>query len=185
MSLPRTAADLTLGIHDSVGDVFPPSVLEATLSELPCPVRIVGDDALEGCDAVVTFEHREAFLDLAWVHSIQAGIDRFPLEAFADNGVVLTNSTGIHGRTVGETVAGYLLCFARRLHTHIEKQGEKRWEQPAWDEAWTLPGSRACIVGTGTLGQGIAEVLGPLRGENTRRSADARPRPRLRGNLSD
>ncbi len=119
MSLSLTAADLKLGIHDSVGAVFPPTALEAALSELYCSVRVVDDAALEGCDAAVTFEHREAFLDLAWVHSIQAGIDRFPLEVFADRGVVLTNSTGIHGRTVAETVAGYLLCFARRLHVHV------------------------------------------------------------------
>lgn len=153
---------LELGIHDSVATVFPPTELETALSALPCSVRVVDDDSIASCDAIITFDHRDAFIDLDWVHSIQAGIDRFPLETFADRGVVLTNSTGIHGRTVGETVAGYLLSFARRLHDHIADQTDRRWDQPAWDEAFTLPGTEACVVGTGTLGRGIADVVGPL-----------------------
>ena len=96
-----------LGVHDSVAAVFPPAELAASLADLPIDVAVV-DDGVATCDAIVTLEHRDAFLDCAWVHSIQAGIDRFPIDAFERKGVVLTNSTGIHDRTVGETVAGYL-----------------------------------------------------------------------------
>jgi len=86
-------------------------------------------------------------------------------------------STGIHGRTVGENVAGYLLAFARRLHDQIASATERRWERPAWDEAFTLPGTTACVVGTGTLGRGIADVVGPLgvRVTGVRRSDDPVP----------
>ena len=176
-----------LGIHDSVAAVFPPAELRAELEELPVGVSIVGDDdAVDGSggsvadppvDAVVTFEHRDWFADLAWVHSIQAGVDRFPQETFADRSVVLTNSTGIHDRTVGETVAGFLLSFARRLHRHVANQGNRRWDPPEWDEAFTLPGTQACVLGTGTLGRGVAEVCGALGVEMTgvRRSGDPVP----------
>ncbi len=166
-----------LGIHDSIDDVFPPEELVRFLSDTPVDVAVVGDDELTGCDAVVTLEHREAFLDCEWVHSIQAGVDRFPFEAFEANGVILTNSTGIHDRTVGETVTGYLLAFSRRLHTHVANQQDRRWDQPAWDEAFTLPGTTACVVGTGTLGRGVAETLGALGVHVTgvRRSDDPVP----------
>ncbi|WP_137289429.1 D-2-hydroxyacid dehydrogenase [Natronorubrum halophilum] len=166
-----------LGVHDSVDAVFPPSELAGFLSELPVPVDVIGDDEIGTCDAVVTLEYREAFLGLDWVHSIQAGVDRFPFDDFEANGVVLTNSTGIHDRTVGETVAGYLLAFSRRLHDHVADQQQRRWDRPEWDEAFTLPGTTACIVGTGTLGRGAAETLGALgvRVTGVRRSGDPVP----------
>ncbi len=164
-----------LGVHESVGGVFPPGELVEYLSELPFEVAVVDDDGLVDCDAVVTRDHHERLADVEWVHSIQSGVDRFPLDRFADRGVVLTNSTGIHDRTIGETVAGYLLAFSRRLHRHVAAATERRWERPAWDEAFTLPGSAACVVGTGTLGGGVAEVVGSLgvRIEGVRR----RPEP--------
>lgn len=163
-----------LGVHESVELVFPPSELADSLSELPVDVSVIGDDEIDSCDAVVTLEHRDALLECEWVHSIQAGVDRFPFEEFEERGVLLTNSTGIHDRWVGETVASYLLAFARRLHRHVANQQERRWEQPAWDDGFTLPGSTACVVGTGTLGSGVAEVLGSLgvRITGVRRSGD-------------
>jgi len=160
-----------IGIHESVSAVFPPDTLRAELADriddadrVGDPhVAIAGDDALHDCDAVVTFEHRDAFLDaVSWVHSIQAGVDRFPLDAFQAAGVALTNSTGIHDATVGETVTGYLLSFARRLHRVRDAQRDGEWRPPAWDEPFTLAGERACVVGLGTLGRGIAERLDAL-----------------------
>ncbi|WP_226480902.1 D-2-hydroxyacid dehydrogenase [Natrinema amylolyticum] len=166
-----------LGVHESVDAVFPPGELADYLADLPIEVAVIGDDEIASCDAVVTLEHREAFLAVDWVHSIQAGVDRFPFDAFEAEDVILTNSTGIHDRTVGETVAGYLLMFARRLHDHVANQQERRWERPEWDEAFTLPGSTACVVGTGTLGRGVAETLGGLgvRVTGVRRSGDPVP----------
>jgi D-2-hydroxyacid dehydrogenase (NADP+) len=97
-----------LGVDESISAVFSPQVFVEELADLPVEVRVVDGStaALAGCQAVVTFEHREPFLDLAWVHSIQAGVDRFPADRFCEAGVVLTNSTGVHGDAVGETVAG-------------------------------------------------------------------------------
>ncbi len=166
-----------VGVHDSVETVFPPEELARYLAAPSFEAAVIGDDGIGDCDAVVTLEHRDSFLECDWVHSIQAGVDRFPFEAFEANDVVLTNSTGIHDRTVGETVAGYLLAFSRRLHDHVANQRDRRWERPAWDEAFTLPGKTACVVGTGTLGSGVAEVLGALgvRVTGVRRSAEPVP----------
>ena len=166
-----------LGIHDSVSTLFPPAVLADEFADLPFDVTVTDDDGIDSCDAVVTLDHHDSFHDLAWVHSIQAGVDRFPFDSFESRGVLLTNSAGIHGRTVGETVAGYMLAFARRLHGNVENAADRRWAPPAWDEAFTLPGSAACVVGTGTLGQGVARVAGSLGVSMTgvRRTADPVP----------
>lgn len=106
----------------------------------------------------MTFGYDDAFLDaeLAWIHSILAGVDHFPLDALRARGVSLTNSSGIHGDAVGETVVGLLLSFARRLHVYRSNEADREWAYPAWDEAFTLRGESLCVVGLGTLGQGIA-----------------------------
>ncbi|MFB6136526.1 MAG: D-2-hydroxyacid dehydrogenase [Halobacteriaceae archaeon] len=149
-----------IGVDESVSALFPPRRLAEALSDVDPAVAVVdGSGDLDGCQAVVTLAHRDSFLDLSWVHSVQAGVDRFPREEFRDAGVVLTNSTGIHGDAVGETVAGYVLAFARRLHEHVRNQRRREWSQPDWDGAWTVAGERACVVGLGSLGRGITDRL--------------------------
>jgi D-2-hydroxyacid dehydrogenase (NADP+) len=160
-----------VGIHESIGELFPPTWFEQAFENRESAgrtgtdrngtsVEIVGSDpdVLSKLDVCVTLAHEEAFLDsdLRWVHSVQAGVDRFPFEAFREQGVVLTNSEGIHGDVVGETVLGYLLAFARGLHRHRDAQREARWSEPDWGELGTLRGERICVIGLGTLGQGVA-----------------------------
>ncbi|UPV76112.1 D-2-hydroxyacid dehydrogenase [Halorussus limi] len=168
-----------LGIHESVSAVFPPERLRDALSDADPAVPVVGDDELGDCDAVVTFAYSDAFLDadLRWIHSIQAGYDRFPLDTFEERGVALTNSTGIHDTSVGEFAVGLMLSFARRLHTYVRNQQSREWSLPAWDEPFTLDGERLCVVGLGTLGQGIAERADALGMEvvGVRRSGDPTP----------
>lgn len=148
----------TIGVHDSIAALFPPTVLAEKLADIEATVRVVGTDEVAGVDALVTFAYDEAFLDadLEWIHSVQAGIDRFPLEELEAEGISLTNSTGTHGDSVGETVAGMMLSFARRLHEYRSQQGRKEWDWAEWDAPFTLSGSSLCVVGLGTLGRGIA-----------------------------
>lgn len=149
----------TLGVHDSVAEVFPASVFADAFADAEPDVRIVGDgDDLSPCDALVTFHYEGRFLDadLDWIHSIQAGVDRFPFDALQERGIALTNSTGIHGDVVGETAVGLMLSFARRLHAHRTHQERGEWVKPAWNDAFPLRRESACVVGLGTLGQGTA-----------------------------
>ncbi|MFC4358353.1 D-2-hydroxyacid dehydrogenase [Halobium salinum] len=144
-------------VHESVGKALPPGTLVDALSDLPVPVeRLTGDDVAP-TDAVVAFGPEPGFLDARWVHCIRAGYDEFDVDAYRAAGVVLTNSTGIHGTTVGETVAGYLLAFARRLHVYRDQQAARTWERRPYGEPFTLDGERLCVVGLGTLGRGIVE----------------------------
>jgi D-2-hydroxyacid dehydrogenase (NADP+) len=153
----------TLGVHESVGVVFPTSAFREALSDGAPSVRVVGDEPTD-CDALVTFAYEDGFLDagLDWIHSIQAGVDRFPFDALAERGVALTNSTGIHGDVVGETAVGMMLAFARRLHVHRSNQERREWRVPAWDAAFPLRRESVCVVGLGTLGRGIASRASAL-----------------------
>ena len=163
-------------VHDSVGIVFDPPYLVEALSDLPVSVEAGGADTdLTGGDAVVAFGHEPSFLDASWVHCIRAGYDEFPIDRYAKEGVVLTNSTGIHGTTVGETVAGYMLSFARRLHVYRSQQHEREWKRAPYREPFTLDGEAVCVVGLGTLGTGVArraEALG-MDVVGVRRSGDS------------
>jgi D-2-hydroxyacid dehydrogenase (NADP+) len=154
-----------IGVHESVERVFPPEELREFLADAGPEVAVVGDpDEVEGCDLLVTLAWDERFLDagIGWIHSIQAGVDRFPFEDLESNGITLTNSTGIHGESVGETVVGYMLTFARRLHVYLRNQRDHEWTTPAWDEPFTLDGRSVCVVGLGTLGRGIASRASAL-----------------------
>lgn len=154
-----------IGVHESVGVLFPPTHLRDAIAGVGPTVEVVETDEVAGCDALVTFAYENAFLsaDLEWIHSIQAGVDRFPFDELRERRISLTNSTGVHGDAVGEMAVGYMLQFARRLHVYRDGQNDRSWNRPAWDEPFTLSGESLCVVGLGTLGRGIANraaVLG-------------------------
>lgn len=149
---------MDIGIHQSVGEVFPPERLRDEIADLG-NVSVVPDDrSLAACDGLVTFDYEPSFLDadIRWIHSIQAGVDRFPSDDLSSRDIRLTNSTGIHGDAVGETVIGYMTSLARRLHVYRSNQEKREWQLSAWDEAFTLAGEPITVVGLGTLGQGVA-----------------------------
>ena len=172
------APNLTLSrvaVHESCGKVFPPSALVDALADLDVRVEAVDAGATyDDGDAVVAFGPRPGFLDAGWVHCIRAGYDEFDRDAYADAGVILTNSTGIHGTAIGETVAGYMLQFARRLHVFRDAQNDREWVGVPYEDAFTLDGETLCVVGLGTLGTGIAERAAGLGMDvvGVRRSGD-------------
>ncbi|WP_129112658.1 D-2-hydroxyacid dehydrogenase [Halegenticoccus tardaugens] len=164
-------------VHDSVDLVFPPAALCDGLSDLDVPVEPGGDPDLGDGDAVVAFGPHPSFLDADWVHCIRAGFDEFDLDAYESAGVALTNSTGIHDASVGETVAGMMLAFARRLHVYRDAQDEREWTSEPYEAPFTLEGERVCVVGLGTLGRGIAARASALGMDvvGVRRSGDPVP----------
>lgn len=152
-----------IGVHSSV-DAFPPERLCETLSDIEPTVRVVGDEIerIEECDAVVTLEHRNAFLEsgLTWVHAISAGVDQLPLERYQENGIVVTNSSGIHGDCMGENVVGIAVVLSHRLTVFARDQFERRWRPDvAWEEKYPLTGDQACVVGLGAIGSRVAAYL--------------------------
>jgi len=147
-----------IAVHDSVDRACPADGLAGALSDLSVAVERVGDDeSFDRTDCVVTFGPRAAFYDAAWVHGVRAGYDAFDTAALADTDTAFTNSTGIHGDTVPETVVGYMTAFARRLHRYRDRQQAREWSHEAYDVPFTLTGERVCVVGLGTIGRGVAD----------------------------
>ena len=148
-----------IGIHKSVSTLFPPTAVQEALQGAEPDIEIVETaDEVSSCDALITFAYEDSLLsaNLEWIHSIQAGVDRFPFETLEEYGIHLTSSTGLHGDSVGETVAGYMLMHARGLDTHRTNQTHQEWMSPAWNKPFTLLGESLCVIGLGTIGKGIA-----------------------------
>ncbi|WP_248897989.1 D-2-hydroxyacid dehydrogenase [Haloplanus halobius] len=147
-----------LCVHESVANKIPKDEFADAFAELDVPVEIVGDDEeFDETDAVASFRPRDAFLDAGWVHCIRAGYDEFDTDAYEAAGVPLTNSTGIHDTTVGEIAVGYMVSLARMLHIYRDHQNENDWYEPPYERPFTVENKRLCVVGLGTLGQGIAQ----------------------------
>ena len=118
-------------------------------------IATVDDGSIADCDAAVTLAYPDEFLsvDLRWIHSIQSGIDRFPLSRLSDRDVVLTNSSGTHRDCVGGSCVGYIVGLSRGLDGFIRNQTDQHWERPDWNETFTVSGETACVVGLGYSGE--------------------------------
>lgn len=146
-----------VAVHDSIAFSFDPQRIAEYLEANGLETTIVeSGSSVAEYDAVVTFGHEDAFFEAPWVHCIRAGIDEFPTDRYAETDTKLTHSPGIHATTVGETVSGMMLSFARRLHRYRDNQHENTWRLEPYDAAFTLAGETVCVIGLGTLGEGVA-----------------------------
>lgn len=111
---------------------------------------------------------------LRWVQSFTASLEHYLFPALAEHHCILTNTRGLFGDVIADQVMGYILCFARNLHTYIRQQVDRRYE-PAGGEAarvdfasgpgvvnamdratiW-LPDATLGIVGCGSIGAEVA-----------------------------
>ena len=85
-----------------------------------------------------------------------AGTGHLPLDALEEQGVAVTNASGVHGPNIGEHVLGNLLVFARRLHEGWKRQQKREWRHFRSHE---LQGSTVTVVGLGAIGQSVVERL--------------------------
>jgi len=97
---------------------------------------------------------------LEWVHSGAAGVASSLGPELLARDVRFTNSAGIHGPPVAETVLAAMLYFARGLDLAARAQREGRW---AGDDFWgagspvaEMSASVVGVVGYGGIGAGIA-----------------------------
>jgi len=111
---------------------------------------------------------------LRWVQAFTASLEHYAFPTLVDHPCVLTNMRGLFGDVIADQVMGYVLCFARNLHTYIRQQADRRYE-PAGGEAARvdlavgpgttdamdratifLPDSTMGIVGLGAIGAEVA-----------------------------
>lgn len=93
-----------------------------------------------------------------WVQSTWAGITPLLAEGLARE-YRLTRAVGIFGQVMAEYVLTYLLGHEREVMARLVSQVERKWDgRPGR----SLEGRRVLIVGTGDIGQQVAEFLLPF-----------------------
>jgi phosphoglycerate dehydrogenase-like enzyme len=141
----------------------------STLAEAEAAVR--GADAFIGKITPLLLARADR---LVWVQSFTASLEHYMFPELLAHPCALTNVRGLFGDVIADQVMGYVLCFARNLHTYIRQQLEHRYE-PAGGEAARvsaatgpgvinamdratiyLPDAKMGIIGMGGIGCGIA-----------------------------
>jgi phosphoglycerate dehydrogenase-like enzyme len=114
----------------------------------------------------------EAAPNLVWAHSGAAGVGSSlhpPMrQALASGRLRFTNSAGIHGPPMAETVLGMLLYFFRGFDLALAAQREARWGSEAFYEAGApireLGESTVGILGYGGIGRALGARIEALGG---------------------
>ena len=98
-----------------------------------------------------------------WVHSCAAGVGGSLHEAMRASPVKFTNSAGIHGAPMAETVVAMLLYFARGLDFAVDGQRRGTWNEAPFLDAATpvkeLATMTVGIVGYGGIGREVGARL--------------------------
>ena len=97
--------------------------------------------------------------NIRWIHATSAGVDALMIPPVRDSDIPVTNARGIFDRGIAEYVLGALLLFAKDTLTNLSLMKEHRWQHR---ETRLLRGSRALVVGAGSIGREVATVLGAM-----------------------
>lgn len=91
---------------------------------------------------------------LRWVQSLSAGVDKLPLEAFAQRNIAVTNAKGVHTIQMSEFTLSLMLQWTRNSNKFLDSQQEKRWDSKI--PVGELHGLTIGIVGAGAIGEAVA-----------------------------
>ncbi|MFJ7006643.1 D-2-hydroxyacid dehydrogenase [Pseudomonas putida] len=93
-----------------------------------------------------------------WVQSTWAGITPLLADGLPRD-YRLTRAVGIFGQVMAEYMLTYMLGHEREVLSRLVSQVERRWDDRP---GRTLEGRKVLIVGTGDIGQRVAEFLQPF-----------------------
>lgn len=111
---------------------------------------------------------------LRWVQTFTVSLEHYMFPALIRYPCVMTNMRGLFSDVIADQVMGYVLCFARNLHTYVRRQIEHRYEPLGGEAARVsnasgpgvvndmdratifLPDTTMGIVGLGAIGAEIA-----------------------------
>ncbi|MFY8329938.1 NAD(P)-dependent oxidoreductase [Vagococcus carniphilus] len=94
---------------------------------------------------------------IKWVQAQSAGVDHIDMAPFESQSILLSNASGVHGNQMSESILGMIFAYTRGLQTAILNQSEKRWDKPKMQT--DLEGKNIMILGTGHIGERLAEIL--------------------------
>ena len=93
---------------------------------------------------------------LRWIQWGGAGVDAALFPALVESGVTLTNVRGVFDQAMAEYTLGMILAFAKDFRRTDALQRERTWSHRLTEP---VAGTRALVVGAGSIGRAIARTL--------------------------
>ena len=97
---------------------------------------------------------------LRWVHSATAGMGSLLFPEMVQSDVLLTNSAGVHGPPIAESVLAGVLYFLRGLDVAVDQQREGRWNKSFFVSGNSplreVADCRVLVIGAGGIGAEVA-----------------------------
>ena len=115
-----------------------------------CPVWLGQPDLLA---SLLRQGHKPVWMQSTWAGITPLLADGLPCD------YRLTRAVGIFGQVMAEYMLTYMLGHEREVLSRLVSQVERRWDDRP---GRTLEGRRVLIVGTGDIGQRVAEFLQPF-----------------------
>ena len=116
---------------------------------------------------------------LRWAHSASAGVGNSISQELRDSEITLTNSAGIYGEPMADTVLAGVLHFTRALDVALSQQAASKWDQGPFtaldSDLRELDDLRVLVIGAGGIGSAVARRFTALGAECT----GVRRRPEL------
>jgi phosphoglycerate dehydrogenase-like enzyme len=120
---------------------------------------------LADADIMVTFRVPNGLAikapQLKWIHLMSAGVEHaLAAGVFENPRLMLTNSSGIHGTTIGEYILASMLAYAHRIYLPLRAQLRHEWlpNRNFMRTASDLRGKSVGIIGYGSIGRETARL---------------------------
>ncbi|NOT07910.1 MAG: D-2-hydroxyacid dehydrogenase [Gemmatimonadales bacterium] len=143
-------------LHEGLGEFLTARRPDLTVRALALADISAAD--VEWAEVMVGFRppREGAWRDLRWIHCIGAGVDAFLFRTGLSPNTLLTRTSEDFGPQIGEYCLARALAVTQRLRLHDADQAAREW-RPTHSER--LAGTRVVVVGTGSVGQGIARAF--------------------------
>ena len=93
---------------------------------------------------------------LRWIQWAGAGVDAAMFPALVESDVTLTNVRGVFDQAMAEYTLGMILAFAKGFRRTGALQRDRTWRHRLTEP---VAGTRALVVGAGSIGRAIARTL--------------------------
>ena len=97
--------------------------------------------------------------DLKWIHCTAAGVEHISPFKWAPDGLIITNSSGVHAKKAGEYGLMSVLMLQNHMPKIITNQKNKEFVSLFSNP---IAGKNIVLVGTGSLGSSMAMLVEPL-----------------------
>lgn len=100
--------------------------------------------------------------NLGWQQTPSAGVNHILTPTFLERKIILTNGAGLFAIPIAEFVLAYMLYYAKSLPLLQELQVQHLWKRAIDLPFQELFEATLLIIGTGSIGQAIAERARPF-----------------------